>query len=218
MKRVFGVFEAVFDITYLSTAMIMGALFLRKGLVSAGFMALLLAGGDAFHLIPRVRVILTGKEEELRAALGRGKQIASITMTVFYIFLWRLGGGFASNGPGWLWDGMVLLLASVRIVLCLLPQNRWQERYPPVGWGCWRNLPFFLLGLLEAARFFILRKTLPGMEWMWLAILLSFLFYLPVVLWVNKKPKVGMLMLPKTCMYLWMLSILTSAGGGGALP
>ncbi|HPF18680.1 MAG TPA: hypothetical protein PLY08_03755 [Bacillota bacterium] len=43
---------------------------------------------------------------------------------------------------------------------------------------------------------------------MWLAILLSFAFYLPVVLWSNRYPKIGMLMLPKTCTYLWMLVML----------
>lgn len=42
-------------------------------------------------------------------------------------------------------------------------------------------------------------------KWMWLAILLSFLFYLPVVLWADAVPEVGMFMLPKTCMYIWMV-------------
>ena len=45
---------------------------------------------------------------------------------------------------------------------------------------------------------------------MWLAILLSFAFYLPVVLWSNQNPKVGILMLPKTCAYLWMLAMCLS--------
>ena len=40
---------------------------------------------------------------------------------------------------------------------------------------------------------------------MWLAILLSFLFYFPVVLWADVLPIIGMMMLPKTCMYIWML-------------
>lgn len=40
---------------------------------------------------------------------------------------------------------------------------------------------------------------------MWLAILLSFAFYIPVVLWAEVSPMIGMLMLPKTCMYVWMV-------------
>lgn len=42
------------------------------------------------------------------------------------------------------------------------------------------------------------------------AVLLSFGFYLPVVLWSNRQPKVGMLMLPKTCCYLWLLVMCLS--------
>ena len=63
---------------------------------------------------------------------------------------------------------------------------------------------------ISAGFFFVQRKAAPGLSWMWLAILLSFAFYLPVVLWSNQNPKVGMLMLPKTCAYLWMLAMCLS--------
>ena len=46
---------------------------------------------------------------------------------------------------------------------------------------------------------------------MWLAILLSFLFYFPVVLWADVLPIIGMMMLPKTCMYIWMLCMFRKA-------
>ena len=32
-----------------------------------------------------------------------------------------------------------------------------------------------------------------------------FAFYLPVVLWADISPIIGMLMLPKTCMYMWIV-------------
>lgn len=88
MKRVFGLYEAVFDIVYLIAALIIGILLIAtaKGdtpRLLAGIMALTLAGGDAFHLLPRIAVIRTQKEEAFRSFLGRGKQITSITMTVF---------------------------------------------------------------------------------------------------------------------------------------
>lgn len=38
---------------------------------------------------------------------------------------------------------------------------------------------------------------------MWLTIVLSFAFYIPVVLWADAVPAVGMLMIPKTCAYVW---------------
>ncbi len=42
---------------------------------------------------------------------------------------------------------------------------------------------------------------------MWLTIVLSFGFYLPVVLWADAIPMVGMLMIPKTCAYVWTVAI-----------
>ncbi|MEG1292482.1 MAG: hypothetical protein RSD28_09320, partial [Lachnospiraceae bacterium] len=46
---------------------------------------------------------------------------------------------------------------------------------------------------------------LPQLRFMWIAILLSFAFYIPVVLGANKNPKLGMLMLPKTMAYVWII-------------
>jgi hypothetical protein len=92
----------------------------------------------------------------------------------------------------------------------MLPQNKWQERYPPVTWGIVRNIPFFLQGVIVAVLFFLQRSNLSGLSLMWLAISLSFAFYLPVVVLANRNPKIGMLMLPKTCSYLWMLAMCLS--------
>ncbi|PNV61256.1 hypothetical protein C0033_14815 [Clostridium sp. chh4-2] len=210
MKRVFGIFEAVFDIFYLAAALCLGLVLIltdeNGGMrFLAGIMALVLACGDAFHLIPRIAVIFTQAEEGMRTALGRGKQITSITMTVFYLMLWQIGLSFSGGMDEQFWSYLVYFLAAVRILLCLMPQNRWTERYPPTSWGIGRNIPFFLLGLVTAGMFFIRREGMPGMGMMWFAILLSFACYLPVVLFSNKNPKIGMMMLPKTCAYLWML-------------
>lgn len=42
---------------------------------------------------------------------------------------------------------------------------------------------------------------------MWLTIVLSFGFYIPVVLWAEVIPAIGMLMIPKTCAYVWTVLI-----------
>ena len=45
-------------------------------------------------------------------------------------------------------------------------------------------------------------------RWMWLTIVLSFFgFYIPVVLWADAVPIIGMLMIPKTCAYVWTVLI-----------
>ena len=215
MKRVFGMIEAIFDIFYLASASTLGIILLsnaqnNSARALAGFMALVLAGGDAFHLVPRILVIGTGREEQLRRALGRGKQITSMTMTLFYVLLWQIGVLIFSPKDIRCWSYFVYILAAGRIFLCLLPQNKWPERYPPASWGLWRNIPFFLQGMLVSGLFFLQRSAVQGLGLMWLAIVLSFAFYLPVVLWANKTPKIGMLMLPKTCAYLWMLALCLS--------
>lgn len=217
-KRVFGRVEAAFDILYLLTAAAIGLWLLGQPPTAVhrlgAAMALLLAVGDAFHLVPRVAAILTGDEERWAAAMGFGKFVTSLTMTGYYLLLWQLGLQLAASGPAreaWhRWTLPVYLLAALRVLLCLLPQNRWLDRHPPVGWGIARNLPFLLLGLAVAALFFAQTGQLPGAAGMGTAVLLSFAFYLPVVLWANRKPALGMLMLPKTCAYVWMLVLCLS--------
>lgn len=212
-KRVFGRVEAAFDILYLLTAFLIGTYLLYTGETPvrklAGIMAVLLGSGDLFHLIPRIAAILTGQEERWARAMGFGKFISSITMTVFYLLLWRIGlllFGMDIEGKDWdVWNTAVYLLASGRILLCLFPQNGWLEHQPPVRWGIYRNLPFLLLGAVVAVFFAVHGGRVMEVDHMWIAITLSFGFYLPVVLWVHRNPKLGMLMLPKTCTYVWML-------------
>ncbi|HMM06735.1 MAG TPA: hypothetical protein PKD52_08735 [Clostridiales bacterium] len=215
MKRAFKTTEAVFDLCYLTVAAMIGftLLFSAAGNFSrmlAGVMVLILVGGDAFHLVPRIIMIRTGKEDLLRRVLGRGKQLTSITMTVFYLFLWQIGVLLFSPENIALWSYTVYILAAIRIFLCLLPQNKWAEWHPPVIWGIWRNIPFFLLGTVVAGLYFLQSSAMPGLALMWLAIALSFAFYLPVVLWVQKNPKIGMFMIPKSGIYLWMLLMCLS--------
>ncbi|MFA7673132.1 MAG: hypothetical protein WCY62_04680 [Clostridia bacterium] len=214
MKRVFGKVEAIFDMLYIVTALILSFILLLTGSddparIIAGIMGSVLVIGDSFHLVPRITVIMTGNEEKLRFALGRGKQITSITMTVFYLLLWHIGLLVFDLENMDIWSYAVYFLAAVRIMLCLLPQNKWTDRYPPVIFGITRNIPFFLLGFAVSILFFLQRSLESGFSLMWLAIVLSFTFYFPVVIWSNKDPRIGMLMLPKTCAYIWMLVMCT---------
>lgn len=214
MKRVFGIFEVIFDITYLALVFIISFILLatpsnNQARILAGVMSVILVAGDSFHLFPRIKVILTGEEEKFRGMLGRGKQITSITMTIFYLCLWQIGliiFQFSANSITYL----VYSLVIIRILICFLPQNKWCERFPPLKWGILRNIPFFMIGMLVSILFFVNKSIVIGLEFMWLAILLSFSFYLPVVLLSNLNPKIGMLMLAKTCCYLWLLFMCLS--------
>jgi hypothetical protein len=210
-KPVFGWAEAIFDLLYLLAAASIGLWLLHTpgptGRALAGQSALLLAGGDAFHLLPRIAAVLTGRRQALAKAMAVGKLVTSITMTGFYLLLWRLGLLLFSPSLPSFCSALIYGLAILRGALCLLPQNRWLDPRPPLRWGIYRNIPFLLLGLGVAALFAACQGAAPAVTNMAFAILLSFGFYLPVVIWADKNPKLGMLMLPKTCAYLWMLSM-----------
>ena len=206
--------ETIFDAVYLCTVITLGVLMLRGAGVNRqftlfGLMAVLLGCGDAFHLVPRAFALCTTGLEAHAAALGVGKFITSITMTVFYILLyyvWRRR--YHISGQKGITIA-VYLLSALRILLCLFPQNAWTSADAPLNWGILRNIPFALLGLLIIVLFYQSAKKHNDRSfgWMWLTIVLSFGFYIPVVLWADTIPMIGMLMIPKTCAYVWTVLI-----------
>lgn len=203
--------ETVFDILYLSFALIAGLIMLAKGtqplVKKAGLMAVLLGAGDAFHLIPRAYALWTTGLAANAAALGMGKFITSITMTIFYFilyYIWR--ERYEIQGRKGLTATMWVLYA-LRILLCLLPQNQWLAYRQPLLFGVLRNIPFAMIGILMIVLFAQESKQAGDRIFraMPLAVGLSFGFYLPVVLFSGIAPAVGMLMIPKTLAYVWMV-------------
>lgn len=204
-----AVVEIVFDVFYLCFVLCAGVwLLLRQQSTAAllyGIMALCLGGGDAFHLVPRICAQATGTMAQRYRALGFGKLVTSVTMTVFYVLLYHVWCAVYAQPVQGVLTAIVYVLALVRIVLCLLPQNAWLTKTPPLRWGIYRNAPFVLLGALVLVLFAVTAASGDGFSLMWLAIAVSFGCYLPVTLLAQSRPKVGMLMLPKTCAYLWMV-------------
>lgn len=206
--------ETTFDVVYLTTVIIIGIIMILKSkgvkeYLLFGIMAVTLGCGDAFHLVPRALALCTTGLENYTAALGIGKLITSITMTAFYILLyyvWRIR--YKVEGKNYL-TYTVYGLSLLRIILCLFPQNEWLSADAPLTWGIYRNIPFALLGLLIIVLFYKSAKENNDHEFkfMWLTIVLSFAFYIPVVLWADTVPAIGFLMMPKTCAYVWTVLI-----------
>ena len=218
--------EMVFDAAYLVTVIILGIILLLRAKTPVvflfGAMATELGLGDAFHLVPRILVAATGDRPRFIKSLSRGKMITSITMTVFYVLLWHAGLLlFSLNIP--VWTAVVYALAVMRIILCLAPGNDWAQESESLKGSILRNIPFFLMGVMVIVLFAMQTAAMQAavgqaavmqatggpaaVRFMWLAVLLSFAFYLPVVLWSRKVPKLGMLMLPKTCAYVWIVAM-----------
>lgn len=198
------IMEAIFCVCYIIAVVILGCRIVTKGkknkeILWFGIMSLVLVFGDSFHLIPRVLVAInpTG---DYHVSLGIGKLITSITMTLFYLIMYYVYSMRYQYDNKKLKIAMIVL-AVIRIALCLFPQNDWTGD-APVIWGIYRNIPFVIMGIIMIVLYFKQRSDV-HFKWMWLAITLSYLFYIPVVLWADVSPMIGMLMLPKTCMYIW---------------
>ena len=209
-----AIVETLFDICYLVTVLTVGIRMIRGAKGSRqfelfGWMAVVLGAGDSFHLVPRALALCTTGLDSFAFQLGLGKWITSVTMTVFYVLLyyvWR--ERYEIEGQKSL-TVAVYALAAIRVILCMMPQNQWLTDRSPLIWGICRNIPFALLGILVIVLFYRSAKERSdkAFGWMWLTIVLSFGFYIPVVLWAEAVPMIGMLMIPKTCAYVWTVVI-----------
>ena len=199
--------ESVFDILYLLFAIASGCVLLKRARTKTerrmGLAALVLGCGDAFHLVPRVLNYYIAAD--FTAALGVGKLITSLTMTWFYVCLYRIWLGYYAERERPALTRAVYVLAALRLALCLFPQNGWLRNESGALWGALRNIPFAALGAVVAALYYGKRREAPRFRRVWLYVTLSFLFYLPVAVGAGLLPLLGMLMLPKTVCYILLI-------------
>lgn len=205
-----AIMETIFEALYLFFAIACGIFLLvrakkRPQYILFGIASLVLGLGDSYHLIPRMYALWNGGTANFPDSLGVGKFVTSITMTIFYVLLYYFLKVRYSKKVNWYIEVGVLFLAFVRIVLCLFPQNEWTSADASLLWGIIRNIPFALLGALIVYLAFKWCWKEKYFKFLGIAIILSFGFYLPVVLLAGKYPLVGLLMLPKTVCYVWIL-------------
>ena len=160
--------ETVFDVLYLSFALIAG-------------LTMLIKGNDSLV-----------KKAGLMAAL----------LILYYIWRDRYQIKERKSLTGAMW-----ILAILRIAFCLFPQNQWLTYRQPLLFGVLRNIPFAIMGIVIIIIFVQETKKAKDsvFRFMPLAVTLSFGFYLPVVLFSGVVPIVGVLMIPKTLAYVWIV-------------
>lgn len=207
--------ESVFCIGYLLFDLIAGIIFLTNGsdrlFLLYGIMTLLLGFGDAFHLVPRVVKHIKGESERVRWWMNFGLAVTSVTMTVFYIillYIWKIQNVGQStqtiSSLTAVFTGIIWSMALARIAICLLPQNDWFGDGNKKLSLC-RNIIFSMIGAAEIILFLMMGGAY-GIT-MAVCIFFSFLFYVPVTLFAKENPKIGMLMIPKTVMYIVIISL-----------
>ena len=210
--RVPDLMEAVFDTCYLLFDLIAGILFFAFSHGSPlfllyGVLTWTLCFGDAFHLVPRVLRAVKGSNEKIERQLGIGLQISSITMTIFYIlllYIWKQT--FCEMTAPVMLEILIWVSAAVRIVVCMLPQNNCCGEEGNCKLSVIRNAVFAVTGICVIVLYVMSGNTCGyHMTRMAAAIVVSFGCYLPVTLLSKKMPKIGILMIPKTCAYIWMI-------------
>jgi len=219
-STVVALFETIFNLLYLviiwgvvsvmtrSLPRVSASARRAAGLLRMAFV--LLAAGDTGHVGLRVlaylgggldtRVMVLGAPMSL---IGLGMLTTSFTVTLFYMLLvhvWRLR---YQQPSGWL-TNLLLAAGVLRMMLMALPSNNWGAAVPPQPMSLYRNLPLLLQGAGVTALFLYSAyrqqdRTFQGIGWM---IAVSFAFYVPVILFAQQAPLLGMLMIPKTCAYL----------------
>lgn len=196
--------ETLFDIFYLVLVIVIGVKILlrNKNKLSKlmGCSVLILGCGDAFHLIPRILNYFI--DYDFNLYLGIGKLVTSITMTIFYILVYYIYLNNYKVKEDKRITYSILTLSVIRIILCLFPQNDWFTNDGLYSWGIIRNIPFALLGLIIILIYFKKKNKDKIFKNIWIYVLLSFIFYLIVVIGASYLSMLGTFMIPKTICYI----------------
>lgn len=128
-------------------------------------------------------------------------------MTIFYLILYYIWRDRYQIKEREKLTGTMWILSILRIGLCLFPQNEWLVYHLPLLFGILRNIPFAIMGIIIIVIFAQeARKANDNVfRFIPLAVALSFGFYLPVVLFSSIVPIIGVLMIPKTLAYVWIV-------------
>ncbi len=177
---------------------------------------LLLALGDTGHVGFRVWAYGQGGLDAAVGLAGRtvglvglGALATAITVTMFYVLMLMMWQARFGRPYGW-FGALLLASVALRFALMLPAGNAWDSPMPVQPWSLLRNLPLMVLGLGVA--YLILRDARRAgdrlFQWIGAWILVSYACYLPVILFVQAVPAIGMLMIPKTLAYLaiaWLI-------------
>jgi hypothetical protein len=212
--------EILFNVTYLIVVWgLVVAMWQRRGFLAPDARAYatlfmwafgLLALGDTGHVGFRVLAYaLGGLDSTIQlfetpvGLVGLGALSTAVTVTFFYVvmlFIWQRRFDKPLGRLGLL----LLAAAAVRLIVMLFPQNEWNNSVPPWTWSMIRNVPLMVQGLGVA--YLVLRDAGqaqdPIFRWVGIMVFVSFGFYIPVILFVQRAPMIGMLMIPKTMAYV----------------
>jgi hypothetical protein len=171
--------------------------------IRLAFISLLI--GDLGHVGARLFILLAENPSSYYGIFGVGvllEMIGLIFLFIFYTNAWRIH----FNKPNNLLYKSLIGIGLIGLIIFIFPQNQWDTEPISYEWLIIRNIPWLLQGV--ALSFLIIRDARITddrlMTRIGIIIFISFFFYMPVIFFASTEPRLGMLMIPATILYmLW---------------
>lgn len=205
--------EIIFDVFYLATVWVLVVLMFKKRAnltpenKTLGMLFLwaffLLALGDTGHVGFRVLAYAMGGLEANPVLVGLGAMATAFTVTFFYMIvaeIWRVRFKREKSVIWW----SLMAIGIIRLAIMIPAGNNWGSVVPPFNWSLARNIPLMIQGIGIAVLILVdaIKHKDSFSNKVSVMIFLSYLCYTPVILFVQKVPLLGMLMMPKTLAYV----------------
>jgi len=147
------IFEPIIHIIYLTFIFLMSNYMFRHSAGNKfykiyGTLALLLGIGDGAYIIPRMYSILTTGIEDNLKIIGLGRMANAIIITIFFLVLYDAYNERYSKKNCIGLNRIFYILGIGRIIVSLLPWNKWFELIPSSTFALLRFIPLFIMGLL----------------------------------------------------------------------
>ncbi len=167
------------------------------------FISLLI--GDLGHVGARLFILTVENPSSYYGFFGIGvllEMIGLIFLFMFYTNAWRIH----FNKPNNLFFKSLIGIGVVGLIIFTFPQNQWNTEPISYEWLIIRNIPWLIQGVVLSV--LIIRDARITddllMTRIGITILISFFFYMPVIFFASMEPRLGMLMIPATILYmLW---------------
>ncbi len=167
-----------------------------------GFLALLI--GDFGHVSARLFIFFSINTDINNLIFGIGILLENIGLRLLFIFwldAWRLEFSHSKNSIYYI----LIITGIIGLIIFIFPQNDWIGNSAPQYWKIIRNIPWVIQGM--GISILIIndgnRKKDKLMKKIGICIIISFLFYMPVIFVGDKYPFLGMLMIPGTIAYMF---------------
>ena len=165
-----------------------------------GFTALLI--GDIGHVGAELYNFLSTDQNAAIFGIGRlFEAIGIIFLFMFWLDAWRLEFSHSKNVIYYI----LIITGILGLIIFIFPQNEWISNSPDQYWVIIRNIPWSIQGI--GVSLLIINDSRKNddklMKKIGICILISYLFYLPVVFVGVQYPMLGMLMIPGTIIYMF---------------